>query len=618
MHRKRQQSPAGADNEPTPATKRARHTASQRNVSKPKAHLTPEADVYPTFDADDILSSLSDELLVRILSFLPTSNLLGIAPVSRRFHRLSSDSQLWRTLYYHRFVLPRALRIPGFRDGTARESTRVQYSARRTVWADGGWGRRGGSGESVDWKRQYKLRHNWARGKATVEELKVGDIPFVHPEATKTLAKVVEGIAVTADNVSGLRAWDLKTRKPIAQIGLGNGTDETIPTCLAIDDQGFELKQMDIVVGFLDGGFGVWRLDLEDGGRFLRRYRHEGSSNGKLAEVAYRHPFVLTATESVLISLYNFDRPLPTAPPTTSQQSRETTISEESETEAGSESATLQESESDLENVPKPRNGSYKIGKGQKRPRDAVSLPAPVLLTSLKSHTSRAPLALSIRQMASYVMASIAYTFPTRDGWCIGVQDLQIRRHRTGVLSSSEIVSTRLAFTAPVITPPSASSRLSGNLPFEQASANTADGPTTLCYNHPYLLAAMADNTLILHVCTSNATKLDVSPGIRLWGHTSGISDAEITARGKAVSVSCRGEEIRVWELEGRVSGKSIEIRPNPITQANSFKGDGLLAESPPDRWDDRRNWVGFDDEMVIVLKETKDGRESLVVYDFS
>ncbi|CCF33786.1 F-box domain-containing protein [Colletotrichum higginsianum] len=107
----------------------------------------------------------------------------------------------------------------------------------------------------------------------------------------------------------------------------------------------------------------------------------------------------------------------------------------------------------------------------------------------------------------------------------------------------------------------------------------------------------MADNTLVLHVC------------IRLWGHTSGIGDAEITARGKAVSVSCRGEEIRVWELEGRVSGKSIAIQPN------------LTADEPDEtlpRWDDRRNWVGFDDEMVIVLKETKDGRESLVVYDFS
>ncbi len=133
-------------------------------------------------------------------------------------------------------------------------------------------------------------------------------------------------------------------------------------------------------------------------------------------------------------------------------------------------------------------------------------------------------------------------------------------------------------------------------------------GPTTLSYTHPYLLASLPDNTLVLWLCTSNASSLTISPGIRLWGHTSGISDAEITSRGKAVSVSKLGEEMRVWELEGRSTnrfgGMSVEIRPDQLA------GKEIS-------WDERRNWVGFDDEMVIVLKE-KGGRESLMVYDFT
>ncbi|KAK1976864.1 F-box domain-containing protein [Colletotrichum cereale] len=600
MQRKRHHPPAPAHagaGEPFPVSKRARFTSSQQTDANSKVESTP------LFADSDLISSLSDELLLRILSFLSISNLLGIAPVSRRFHRLSSDSQLWRTLYYHRFVLPRALRIPGFREGSARESTRIQYSARRTVWADGGWGRRGGAGEFVDWKRQYKLRHNWASGKASVEELKVGEAPSAFSEPRKTFAKVVEGIAITADSVLGLRAWDLKTREPVAQIGLGEGPDETTPTCLAVDDQSLENKTLDVLVGFLDGSFGAWRLDLE-GKRFLRRYRHEKSSNGRLVEIAYRHPFVLTATESILISLYTFER-LPSAGHSVIQrQQSEKAAPEESETETGSESATLQESESEAEDF-----AFLKPGKKRNSIQAAASLFAPILLTSLKSHTSRAPLALSIRQMASYVVASIAYTFPTLEGWSIGIQDLQIRRQGTGGLTSPSVVSTRLAFAEPVKAPGSASSTPSVDSQHPYHLAQSFDGPRTLCYNHPYLLAAMADNTLILHVCTSNATTLNVSPGIRLWGHTSGISDAEITARGKAVSVSCRGEEIRVWELEGRVSGKSIEVRPSATVNE---------SEVTPARWDDRRNWVGFDDEMVIVLKETKDGRESLVVYDFS
>ena len=138
-------------------------------------------------------------------------------------------------------------------------------------------------------------------------------------------------------------------------------------------------------------------------------------------------------------------------------------------------------------------------------------------------------------------------------------------------------------------------------------------GPTTLCYTHPYLLATLPDNTLILYLCTSDASALTVSPGIRLWGHTSGISDAEITARGKAVSVSGKGDEMRVWELEGRpaaLSGRSVEIRPN--------KTEGGDEDVNGPEWDSRRNWVGFDDEMVIVLKESRGGGESLMVYDFT
>ncbi|KAF9872162.1 F-box domain-containing protein [Colletotrichum karsti] len=611
MQRKRQPSPAGAGT--PPISKRPRHTE-----ARPCSRPTHSPDSEIAFAADDFLSSLSDELLIRILSFLPTSILLGIAPVSRRFYRLSSDSQLWRLLYYHRFVLPRALRIPGFRDGSAKEGTRVHFSSRRTVWADGGWGRRDGSGQSLDWKRQYKLRHNWARGKATVEELKVGDTGFNDLSRTrKTLAKVIEGIAVTADGTSGLRAWNLKTREPIAQIGLKDGTDDSIPTCIAIDDQAFGAKNLDVSVGFLDGSFGVWRLHL-DNGRFLRRYKHETSSNGSLIEIAYRHPFILTATESVLISLYNFEQTMPSKSGTSAQQNKQAIVQDESETVSGSESATLRESESEMQPGLLKQARPSRVDNSHSGVRDTVSLRAPILLTSLKSHSSRAPLALSIRQMASYVIASIAYTFPTREGWSIGIQDLQVRRRGDGGLSTAEIESTRLAFTssvkAPSSLPPSSRENFENGRPSPPLAS---DGPTTLCYNHPYLLAAMADNTLILHVCTSNATQLSVSSGIRLWGHTSGISDAEITARGKAVSVSSRGEEIRVWELEGRVSGKSIEIRQNSITDVASQEGVRFVSEPAPG-WDDRRNWVGFDDEMVIVLKESKDGKESLVVYDFS
>ncbi|KAI0130379.1 F-box domain-containing protein [Xylariales sp. AK1849] len=543
----------------------------------------------------DILSPLSDELLIRVLTLLPLSNLLNVAPVSKRFHQLCDDSQLWKRLYYSRFVLPRALRIPGFRDGSAREG-KLHYSSRKAVWADGrrgGWvGMRSDDGDKTPrgWKRQYKLRHNWSRGKCAVEELRVREAIAVESSSSrKLLVKVCEGVAVTADATSGLRAWDLKTKQLVAHIGLSDMTSDAQPSCLATDDQNIQRETLDIAVGFTDGSFGVWRLGLRDH-RLVRRYRHEKSTAGALVSTAFSYPYLLAATESVLVSLYTFDGPVA---PKENETENETENEIASETEQGSESETARESESHTE---------------------ASILPPPYLLTSLKSHTSRAPLALSIRKSAGTTIASIAYTFSTLGGWSLGIQDLHLRPSFLNSKTTPDITTTRLAYTIPFGTktsqvpspPPS---------PARAIAASPSDvGPTNICYTHPYLLATLPDNTLILYLCNSNASSLSISPGIRLWGHTSGISDAEITARGKAVSVSCRGEEIRVWELEGRADGRSIEVRPTASSEPappGQSQPDDIVA------FDEKRNWVGFDDEMVIVLKESR-GRESLMVYDFT
>ncbi|KAK3311560.1 uncharacterized protein B0T15DRAFT_386935 [Chaetomium strumarium] len=574
----------------------------------------------------DFLSPLSDELLLRILSFLPLHQLLAVSPVSRRFYRLSADSQLWKALYYARFVLPRAMRIPGFRDGasignnnTSSSSSngghKLHYSGRRTLWADG---RRGEVKEeeethSVNWKRQYKIRHNWARGKCAVEELKLSGGEEAGDGAGKMLVKVAEGIAVTADRIKGLRAWDLKSRSLLAQITVvGDQESAAAPSCIAVDETELEREALDVALGFEDGSFGVWRL-FTNKKRLEQRYRHEKSSNGELIAMAFSYPYLLTATQAVLVSLYTFDVP------------------------SAKETGQKEPDEEGRRQTPRLSNSREETAK----------LPSPYLLTSLDSRTSRPPLALSIRRAGKTAIASVAYTISTRRGWSIGIQDLHIRQATDSTTATPEIAATRIAYTTPVESgssprspPPPTSpatprrrNRLATSSSSSSSSAPEAGpstepepepGPTTLCYTHPYLLATLPDNTLVLHMCTSNASSLSLSDGIRLWGHTSGISDAEITARGKAVSVSTRGEEMRVWELEGGrssgVGGRSVEIRPwtQSPGSTGSTVGGGGDDDDDDDDWDERRNWVGFDDEMVIVLKERKGTRESLMVYDFT
>lgn len=547
--------------------------------------------------SQDFTSSLSDELLVRILSYFPLSILLGISSVSRRFHRLSSDSQLWRQLYYLQFVLPRALRIPGFRSNPFRHDTLNN----RTILRHSGVNLRKsltqGDSSYVDWKRQYKLRHNWSRGRCAVEELDVGS-PKLVPNSPRgqTLAKTLHGVAFTADFAAGLRAWDLRSKRLLACIGLDSGITACEPTCLAVDDQTMDERRLGVALGFIDGSFGVWTLDLT-GELLVKQYYYHRAAGGKLVSLAYHFPYLLVATSHACVFLYAFDM--------TSKQ--------------------LPDLARKLDASPSRSSQPDVVRKGN----TLSTAPLPRLVTSLKSHATSTPPALSIRKMPSSTAISIAYTLLTREGWTIGVQELQLRAVDTQMRAIPEVYESRMAYAPPTITgqatrrtPRRIPRRLDSEVPglFHDEEADISEGnnkplhgPMSLCYTHPYLLAIQPDNTLILYLCTTGSTGLSISRGIRLWGHTSGIGGAEITSRGKAVSVSYHGDEIRVWELEGRSGGRSIRVSPNPgdLPQASTHV-------PPPSVWDDRRSWVGFDDEMVIVLKQTGTGREALMVYDFS
>ncbi|KAJ3498853.1 hypothetical protein NLG97_g803 [Lecanicillium saksenae] len=534
--------------------------------------------------------------------------LLDMALVSKRFRDIASDSQLWRPHYYRRFILPRAHRIPGFK--TARSSSSLHYSLKGSAPSSSS-----SAGEStipawrkpasttrwnaahdklvdrVDWKKQYRLRHNWARGRCAVEEVDVHQRekqPVIAPPEWQTLVKVVEGIAMTADSMSGLRAWDLRTRQAIAQAPLESDHATRLrPSCLAVDDARLSNGQIDVAVGFQDGTSGVWRLDAHRNTLHLL-FRQEKSFLGRLVAIAYGYPYLLTATQLGFIALYTFNNP-----------------STDNTSEAGDDADN--EAAREVAHAPDDADDEH------------ATLPPPYLLTSLKSHSTQGPLALSLRKNASSVVASIAYTFNTVGGWSIGIQDLDIR--------PSGAVTSRVASSLPTQIRSGHSSPSSSPLPASSSrfGTDTDDtGPSRLRYSHPYLLATLPDNTLVLHLCTSTSTSLTISPGMRLWGHTSGISDAEITPRGKAVSVSTRGDEIRLWELEGRVGGRSVEVRPRlqDIDGSTSAEDEpsGSVPRTPTKAGldDGRRNWVGFDDEVVLVLKEASDGRDSLMLYDFT
>jgi hypothetical protein len=500
--------------------------------------------------------------------------------------------------------------------------------------------------KGTDWKARYKLRHNWSIGAAEVREIGLGlgmnptedeiedDLGEDNNQAGKTLmARLVDGGVVTVDIKEGLRAWDLKRRESVAQCALtchkdGGRDKERAPTCLSIDN-GLE-RGLDtaVIVGFQDGGFEIWslRFDASCGrGSFETRYRspvfaNDGNLDVQLSAIAYAHPYLLTITANHIWSLYVFDIGA---------------LLGEKDLETTEQLSAIKEGLQDYELPQEESNKGFK-----RRLIDSTNT-EPRLLTSLKSHTCWPPLCLSIRSTPRTIIASIAYAVPTYlSGWSVGLQELHLTQ--SGTILRSRLASaveqgfhSLLSSSAPSTPPLSQSLRPStpeaSDTPSRRRSRDRRQTPpTSLSYSHPYLLAGNSDNTLSLYLVTSNNEELKISKSTTLWGHTSSISGAQVGGRGKAVSVSARGEELRVWELEGGLGRKVVQERSVLVRREGKEGSDGEGVEGMDGEisggvWGrgrshdgQRGGWVGFNDEVVIVLKEREESGQALVVYDFT
>ena len=501
---------------------------------------------------------------------------------------LAGDGQLWKQRYYDRFVRPRASRLPGLKDVATAEKN-LHFASKASKWLDDEHlVQRGGR---TNWKRQYKLRHNWTKGSCAVNEIQVAE----HAPVPPVIVQMHDGVIYMASLGDGLRAWSAKSdRKLLAQKHFGE-KQRAPPTSLAVDAASSDTKLSRVVIGFEDGSFAVFSLD-HTSNKFSHTYSHEQSINGVVSSVAVAWPYIVTMTATQLLSLYKCD---PSKP---------------------------------ANSVPGP----------------------PRLLHSLKSHTVWPPLTTSLRLTSGSVVVSIAYAIPTYlSGWTVGVQEVKISE--AGDLLESRISSAidqhyrPLAFASQPMTPhlTPASGGLATSTALELRHIHSK--PTSLSYTHPYLLVSHPDNTLTLYLVSSTADSLSISAGSRLWGHTSSVSGAHVGGRGKAVSISKRGDELRVWELEGgfgslaarkRLAVGDLSVRVQPevaktnipdATQAGldlvsrpSAKHEST-GTSPIDDTDEDpdeltliRGWIAFDEENVVVLKEQSQGRQALVVYDFT
>lgn len=434
-------------------------------------------------------------------------------------------------------------------------------------------------GVKTHWKQQYRLRHNWSQGRCAVSEIQIAERRADPP----LLVMMSNRTVFAADAISGLRAWDAKDdRALLATISLATiGTDDLrLPISMAVNSSSTAEAGDVVAVGFEDGSFSIYALQRKQHG-FVCLFSHPPSTNGALSAIAFSSPFLLTMTEDHLLSLYAF------------QDSSET--------------------------------GS--------------TLKAPQLLYSLRSHTAWPPVSLSLRTSTTSMTAAIAYSLPTYlSGWTVGVQELRLSHQGELIESRLATAADEHSFTLSTYRSISSpSTRASSPFPGAQREASlisspSASKPTSMSYSHPYLLVAHPDNTLSLYLVKSTSVALSISSGNRLWGHTSSISGAHVGMRGKAVSVSTVGDELRVWDLEGgrrrfRNGVMSVKVQPSKASE-----GSDKIEEDPKQTktglrlaldqgFDDStvsRGFVGFDEQHVFVLREKSGGSQALAVYDFT
>lgn len=493
-------------------------------------------------------------------------------------------------------------------------------------------------GSATNWKRQYKLRHNWSRGSANVSETQLAE----HPSQPPLLVRLHDDIVVTADPVAGLRAWVLKGDDRLIANTAFNTDNEARsagPTSLAIDGTQSPTDRVNISVGYDDGSFAIYTLQRRER-RFACRYVHAPSRNGAIHAIAYASPYLLTMTGAPLLSLYRFSHePGEVSSNLESTPDRVDNMDSipSQETKIHEESSRRHVSQDSID------NDVNDIGVGD----DAVIRP-PTLISSLRSQTAYPPISLAIRASSTSIVASIAYAMPTwTSGWSVGLQEIRLTPE--GVITDSRMAS---AATRGALSPPSnaqlrtSSQNLSAATLDQQVVAGVqialGSKPTSLSYNHPYLLSAHPDNTLTLYMVSSNTRELSIGVGSRLWGHTSSVSGAHVGDRGKAVSVSAMGAELRVWELEGGMSSStsrrraaageaSVQVRPERNNATSETKrettlrdhvgpvvGTGSIRERALDDSTVTQGWVAFDEEKVVLLREKMQGAQALVVYDFA
>jgi hypothetical protein len=406
----------------------------------------------------------------------------------------------------------------------------------------------------MDWRARYKTKTNWRNGRARLHQKEIAT-----PPSPPVVAKVHRGFVFTCDRY-GLRVWRHRNEQRV----LLAHTD--LPryaraSCIAADTTA---DAINILLGYEDGSCSIYEYRESQFTLCIR----QKTDDGPLVAVSLAWPYAMTVSKTRFLTLYKLedDQHLRIAP-----------------------------------------------------------------IARLQSNATLAPVSVTLRRNAGQVIAAIAYAFERlRAGWCLGVQELRMTEEGS-IMASRQTSTLQTPIDQQNFRQCRWATRFTSSTPLPLHPA-VMSPPTSLSYEHPFLVSSLADNTIMSFLVVSTDASLDISSGRRLWGHTSAVTGAEVNNRGKAVSISSRGNELRVWNLEAAMAARyqgstSTSVKAvqdiAALKPALARRGSGLgLAyhemRTTQQVEENVRRWVGFDDEQVVVLGETRDQRQIMALYDFT
>ncbi|GAA5911508.1 hypothetical protein JCM5296_000912 [Sporobolomyces johnsonii] len=147
-----------------------------------------------TLPAISLEGSMSEEILLRCLSYLNANDLVTVSRVSSAWHRLSQDPQLWRSLYLRTY---------------ASASTRRQALSGSPV------------ARSRPWRELYKISTNWRSGTAKSSTL------LGQTVRKAVLAEVPNDLALSVGEAAEQESVGLATAPPEGSTRVGNTREAT-------------------------------------------------------------------------------------------------------------------------------------------------------------------------------------------------------------------------------------------------------------------------------------------------------------------------------------------------------------------------------------------------------